>query len=181
MPYDPWTKTQCLFRMANKRGWHAIMLSDVNLGANGTKYVKVDGKEWVVVVRGKVAIAMDGPLTAEWRGGGAKVHVARTAKERVVMVRFPRVGSRKGLALVAAYAPVHAAPQRVRTEFWDQMTTVMRASNSDDIVVVGGTSMRMWLQTHIRTGRELLAATVVCEPAKEDGISCHGARAMACW
>ena len=53
VPYDPWTKTQCLFRMANKRGWHAIMLSDVNLGANGTKYVKVDGKEWVVVVRGK--------------------------------------------------------------------------------------------------------------------------------
>ena len=29
------------------------MLSDVNLGANGTKYVKVDGKEWVVVVRGE--------------------------------------------------------------------------------------------------------------------------------
>ena len=44
------------------------MLSDVNLGANGTKYVKVDGKEWVVVVRGNVALAMDGPLTAERAG-----------------------------------------------------------------------------------------------------------------
>ena len=68
VPYDPWTKTQCLFRMANKRGWHAIMLSDVNLGANGTMYVKVDGKEWGVVVRGNVALAMDGPLTAERAG-----------------------------------------------------------------------------------------------------------------
>ena len=121
---------------------------------------------------------------ADGGASGAKIHVARTAKERVVMVRFPRVGSRKGLALVAAYAPVHAAPQRVRTEFWDQMTTVMRASNSDDIVLVGGDfNADVAANSHIciRTGRELLAATVVCEPAKEDGISCHGARAMACW
>ena len=103
-----------------------------------TKYVEVDGKAWVVVVPGKVAIALNGPLTAEWRAGGAKVHVARTSQERVIMVRIPRVGTRKSLALVAAYAPVHAAPHRVRMEFWDQLTTVLRASTSDDIVFVGG-------------------------------------------
>ena len=114
------------------------MLSDVGIGNNSTKYVEVDGKAWVVVVRGKVAIALNGPLTAEWRAGGAKVHVARTSQERVMMVRIPRVGARKSLALVAAYAPIHAAPRRVRMEFWDQLTTVMRASASDDIVFVGG-------------------------------------------
>ena len=39
VPYDPWTKTQSLFRLANQRGWQAMMLSDVGVGNNSNYQV----------------------------------------------------------------------------------------------------------------------------------------------
>ena len=44
----------------------------------------------------------------------------------------------KGLSLVAAYAPISAAPQRERGAFWEQLSTVLRAVPGDDILGVGG-------------------------------------------
>ena len=88
VPYDPWTKTQCLFRLASRRGWNAVLLSDVGFVGDGVKQATVDGQEWTVVVTGKVGVAMDVGLTQKWREGGSNVQVARARGTRAILFEF---------------------------------------------------------------------------------------------
>ena len=63
-----------------------MLLSDVSFVDDGVKRATVDGKEWTVVVRGRVGVAMDAGLTQVWRGGGSKVQVARSRGNRAILV-----------------------------------------------------------------------------------------------
>ena len=59
VPCDPWTKTVCLLKLAERRNWDAILLADVRFESDGVHTVELPrGGKWKIVVAGMVAIAL---------------------------------------------------------------------------------------------------------------------------
>ena len=81
---DPAMKAEALIALWEARGWAAVLLSDVKFAHNGVReYIGKTGK-WVVVIQGKVAIALNEVMTALWRTGGAKtMHAGQARKTRL--------------------------------------------------------------------------------------------------
>ena len=108
VPYDPRGKTRCVFRLATKRGWHALILSDVSLQDMTSTSFMVDDTLWIVLVSGKVAIAMDETVARIWQRGGHMRYDSPNG--RSLLALLPRQGYVPGIAIIAVYAPHSAAP-----------------------------------------------------------------------
>ena len=50
MPYDPWTKTCSIFKLARQRQWNVVLLTDVAFPESTPKQIKVDGITWSIVL-----------------------------------------------------------------------------------------------------------------------------------
>ena len=97
VPYDPWTKTCSIFKLARQRQWNVVLLTDVAFPESTPKQVKVDGITWSILVAGKVAVAMDNWATQTWIQGGKVQQVSSPDRGRALLVHLPREGYRKGL------------------------------------------------------------------------------------
>ena len=136
VPYDPWTKTRVLFRLANTRGWHTLLLSDVSLADITSTQITVDNTKWTILVSGKVAIAMDETLTHAWtQGGGKRAH---SPNGRSLLVLIPRAGQIPGIALVATYAPTSSASKASIQDFYLQCSDLLTKVPAGDILIIGG-------------------------------------------
>lgn len=121
------------------RRWDAICFSDVRFPVEGHRHLTILSTHWHLVVRGKVAIALGPRLTQAWRQGGCIEHTSRSRQQRTLLLRIPRQGMTKGVSIVSVYAPQSGVPVRItKQDFWDQLSTTLRATKSDDITVVGG-------------------------------------------
>ena len=80
VPYDPWSKTRCIFRLATKRGWRALMLAHVSLQDMNSTNFTVDDTKWTVLVSGKVAIATEDTLAQSWQRGDSSALIPRMAE-----------------------------------------------------------------------------------------------------
>ena len=80
VPYDPWTKTCNIFKLARQRQWNVVLLTDVAFPESTPKQVKVDGITWSILVAGKVAVAMDNWATQTWIQGGKVQQVSSLTK-----------------------------------------------------------------------------------------------------
>ena len=75
----------------------------MGLGSDTTR-----GK-WIVVVQGKVGVALGPGMTEKWRQAGAKIHFPGKDEDpnnRIVAVEIDSKDREEGLFLVSAYAPV---------------------------------------------------------------------------
>ena len=59
---DPYLKIKHMATLRESRGWDAALLSDVRFGISGTVEVNGGSQKWVIVYRGKVAIALSEKL-----------------------------------------------------------------------------------------------------------------------
>eukprot|EP00969_Alexandrium_andersonii_P243143 10740151-Alexandrium_andersonii.AAC.1 len=73
-------------------GWGVVMLSDVAFPANEIKEYVVHGRTWILIVQGKVAVAMGERWAERWRLSGAKVRCAKGADGRDDRVMVVSVG-----------------------------------------------------------------------------------------
>ena len=138
VPYDPWTKTQCLLGLAGKRGWDAVLLSDVKFESDGVKTVQLDNEHtWTIIVSGRVAVALTGSLAEAWLVNGVSYSPKRR-EGRALLLRIPGQGHHAGLALIAVCAPTTDAPIRRKRDFWDQVRTAKRGAHARDVLVIGG-------------------------------------------
>ena len=72
VPYDPWTKTVCLLRLAEKRRWDAILLADVRFESDGVHTVDLPrGGKWKIIVAGLVAVALSEESADMWETQGS--------------------------------------------------------------------------------------------------------------
>lgn len=137
-PYDPWLKTQAIFRLAKIRNWDIIILADVNMSDTEMTTVTVDSDEWSIILNGKVGIALNARTTTAWTAGGRRVYKPRPTQGRSLMVHLPRKGYTKGLAIIAAYAPISSARNQDITCFYDELSQVKQAVPAGDILLIGG-------------------------------------------
>ena len=136
-------KAECLFTLMNVRHWQFCLLSDLDFSKNGVREYEYGGVKWVLVIRGKVGIALREGLAREWRAGGENV-VVKGGQERkgtrCVAVTIPRARRRRGLTLVAAYAPCSGPKHaRARERFYEELQFVEeRSRGKDNLLVIGG-------------------------------------------
>ena len=72
--FDPFMKTKCLFTLFEKRKWQAALLTDVDFFGDSFRQYDTGNQQWIMIVRGKVAIAITGDLIARWRRGGQLIY-----------------------------------------------------------------------------------------------------------
>ena len=97
---DPYLKAECLFRLANIRGWQFCLFTDLKYPENGVREYTTGGGKWTMVVQGKVGIALIQKWTDWWRESGAKTWYPGTAgnrENRELAIQLNRKGWRKGL------------------------------------------------------------------------------------
>ncbi len=163
--YDPMFKIQCILTLMAVRGWDFCLLSDCMFPSNGCREYQCRNRTWTLVHRGKVSILLSDSLAAEWRRGGAAV-VMRGRQDRkttrCMSIVVPRQGRRRGLALVAVYAPVSGRQNvRARERFREEVRYVeAKCRGSDNMVVLGGD----W---NAEPGRPV-------EEGEQDRIGAHG-------
>lgn len=114
-----------------------IQVGSVRFPVEGHHPLNISGTSWHLVVRGKVAIALGPRPTQAWRQGGIE-YTSRSRQQRTLLLRIPRQGMTNGVSIVSVYAPQSGVPGRVKRNFWEQLSTTLRATKSDDIAVVGG-------------------------------------------
>eukprot|EP00972_Heterocapsa_arctica_P075133 11086137-Heterocapsa_arctica.AAC.1 len=125
-------KLRCILHNAEEREWEAILLSDLWYGDEGTWEYTTEKQTWTIISKGLVGIAMGWRLSGAWREGGSLWWGGSVAnqeeKDRALAVRIPKQGWRKGLHLVAAYAPTGDSENRAvkakREKFREQLERV---------------------------------------------------------
>ncbi len=99
------------------RDWDFCLMSDLAFRGNGCRKYEFKGRVWTLVIRGRVGIMLSPALCALWRQGGAQVVRGKQDRDttRCMSVPIPCGGRRRGLSLMAVYAPVFGgATARVR-------------------------------------------------------------------
>ena len=96
-------KWRCMRALWTKRGWKAALLSDVQGKGKKVEETGWGKNKWTVVYHQKVAVAMCVEWTERWRRGGCKME--KSTDSRSMAIDIPPRGWRKGIRLIAAYAP----------------------------------------------------------------------------
>ena len=97
-----------------------------------------------MVIQGKVGIAMSSRMTALWRVGGAtisRVGRADSLASRAVAVSVPAKWHKRGIYLIAAYAPMsgtYAKLVKEREKFWDDVGALLAKAPGGTQVMLGG-------------------------------------------
>jgi hypothetical protein len=132
VPYDPWTKTCSIFKLARQRTWNVVLLTDVAFPESTPKQVSVDGTTWTILVAGGVAVALDSWATQTW------VQVSSPDHGRALLVHLPREGFRKGLGLIVAYAPTSSDSVESRMDFCRNLAQLKQKVPAGGLMVIGG-------------------------------------------
>ena len=141
---DPFLRAQCFFTLFRKRKWDFALLSDLRYSGNGVREYGTKEEKWTLVVQGKVGIAMSARLTRLWREGGAKTEVVgRTdvSTTRAVAVSIPAKGWKKGMMLMATYAPTSGTTLELveeRKRFWEDVGTLSNRAQHGTKLIIGG-------------------------------------------
>ena len=142
---DPYMKTQCLLRLVEKRKWKFCLFTDTRFEENGVREYRQGGRKWTVITQGKVAIAIDEEWAKWWRDSGAKVFTTGTPENkdnRVMGIQVNRRGWRRGIFLVAGYAPTSTTEviiKKEREKYRNDLVGVSRKAEHNSIVIIGGT------------------------------------------
>ena len=140
---DPKLKMECILAVCSSRKWDFAVFSDVRFSRKGVREYVHEGRTWTLIIRGKVASLLSDHLTRNWRDSGSMIHVSGrpdSPTNRTMGVVINRRGWRRGLALVAVYAPLsdraHAAE---RSTFYDDLRHVEHlCSGPNHFLVIGG-------------------------------------------
>ena len=88
---DPHLKLKHMTNLWEKRGWDAALLSDVKFGARGSLEFEGNKQTWLIIYRGKVAVALSGKLASAWREQGGTVNTDGKGNNcRTMMVNTPK-------------------------------------------------------------------------------------------
>jgi hypothetical protein len=102
--FDPYLKIKHMATLWEKRGWDAALLSDVRFGVGGTIEVEGGSKKWIIVYRGRVAIALSDNWATRWLDSGNTACLdGKGAHCRGMMLNIPTRWN-KGVSLMAVYA-----------------------------------------------------------------------------
>jgi hypothetical protein len=136
---DPLLKIQVLFQMFEKRSWKVVLLSDIGYGYTGCREYQTEHQSWLMIVHGKTAIVLDEEMARRWREGGSVVHHAPgEAKARGLAVNLPQQGWKKGLFLVAGYAPTSESRVKERSTYRKQIAHLAGLAPAYSLLVIGG-------------------------------------------
>ena len=141
---DPFLKAQCFFTLFEKRKWDYALLSDLKYSENGVREHRTKNARWTLVVQGKVGIAMSERLAKLWRDGGAIIDtVGRrdVSTTRMVATIVPAKGWKKGLMLLAAYAPTSGTTLELKEErgrFWESLGSLANKAPHGTKLIIGG-------------------------------------------
>ena len=93
---DPYLKMKHMATLWERRGWDAALLSDVRFGISGTVEVNGGSQKWVIVYRGKVAIALSEKLANLWLDSGNTANIdGKGAHCRAMMLNMPVKGKKR--------------------------------------------------------------------------------------
>ena len=114
----------------------AVLLSDVKFEEDGVK--KITNTSWIIIIAGKVAIALSKPFAEAWRKHGCRKVIGEG--KRVLGIDIMRdQGWKRGYSLIAVYAPQNVTNTRAEKEqMYDDLQEAKQKSPSRNIVLIGG-------------------------------------------
>ncbi|CAE7261281.1 unnamed protein product [Symbiodinium sp. CCMP2592] len=115
--------------------WDVICLTDLKYPDDGTREYRYNGRDWYMVVLGRVGFLLSDVWYTWWEQGGA---ITYQRNLRAAAIGIPRRGWRRGVWLCAAYAPTSAAGRRVRAALRQDVTYLVEAAPPSNMIVVAG-------------------------------------------
>ena len=137
---DPEIKLRALEKTWSLRKWNTVILTDVKYKKQDVRRINTQTDTWIMVQHGRVAVVLDDVLAAAWRKAGAKIAKGKGGqKARCMRLDIPTNDWRKGLSLLAAYAPTSAREHNEeRRVVADEVLHLLDSAPKDCRVVVGG-------------------------------------------
>ena len=149
-------KLTILLDIWNLRKWELVALTDTKLGTPQTlETQKTDQPKWIVISRGRVALALNDRWAQAWRYGNLPIHTdGQGAQCRMMLVQIPCF-QRLGLAVLVTYAhSSRATPAELQTYFQNLDTLLTHVKPRYTVVVAGDFNAEVGVRT-AHTGQAL--------------------------
>ena len=135
-----WLKLRACTRLAVRRGWRSILISDCMADAPGSFSFRGPGGNWLLLFNCRCGVFLDPGMANMWRRGGNIRYDSSDGRSLAVIVPCAGRGVRgRVLSLVSVYGPVSGAGfDADRQVMFDELSLLMSKLPVRSVWVVGG-------------------------------------------
>ena len=135
-----WLKLRTCVRIAVRRGWRAVLVSDCMTDEPGSFSFRGSGGDWVLVYNRRCGVLLDPGLANMWRRGGSIRYDSADGRSMAVIVPCAGRGLRgKVLSLVSVYGPVSGSSfDAERRVMFDELSGILTQLPFRSVWVLGG-------------------------------------------